>query len=230
MEQYSGEHVAAIVAMVCVAALLVRTARRRGTAADRRAGRALAAVIAAAYLAEHATYAARGEWTTSVNLPFHLSDAVTLVAVAALWRPQTRLLVEALFFWALSASLQAVLSPSLDEPFPDVLYFTYFATHGGAVVAACLLVFGCRRLPRRGAVVRVYGLTVAFALAAAVASAATGGNYMFLRAKPPRASLLDLLGPWPWYILAGAVLALAVLLALSALVEVLRRGVEPRAS
>ena len=228
MQQYSGEHVAAIIAMVCVAALGVLWARSATGPTAERARRALALLIAGAYVAEHLTYAARGEWTASVNLPFHLSDVVTVVAVAALWRPQAQLLVEALFFWAFSASLQAVLSPSVDEPFPDVLYFTYFATHAGVIVAASLLVFGGRRLPRPGAALRVYGLTLVVALVAGAASAATGGNYMFLRAKPPQSSLLDLMGPWPWYIVSGAVVALGVLLALSALVEVLRRGV-PRA-
>ena len=224
MEQYSGEHVAAVVAMVGLAGLLVGLARRRGRPASRRAARALALVIGGAYLTEHATYALRGEWTTSVNLPLHLSDAVTIVAVAALWRPQAGLLTEALYFWAFSASLQAVLSPSIDEPFPDVLYFTYFATHGGVVAAAGLLVFGCRRLPRRGSFIRVYGLTAIFAAIAYLASLATGGNYMFLREKPPRGSLLDLLGPWPWYVVSGAVLAFALFIALAALVEPLRRG------
>jgi hypothetical integral membrane protein (TIGR02206 family) len=228
MEQYSGEHVAAVITMASVAGLVIWRARRAGSRWSRRAARTLAVVIGGAYLAEHLTYAARGAWTASVNLPFHLSDAVTLVAVAALWRPRARLLVEALFFWAFSASLQAVLTPSVDEPFPDILYFTYFATHGGVIVAACLLVFGCRRLPRRGAVFRVYGLTVAFATVAGVASVVTGGNFMFLRSKPPRASLLDLMGPWPWYVLTGAVVALAVFLALAALAEALRRTAETR--
>ena len=226
MRQYSGEHFAAIVAMVCAAALMVWWARRTEGRTARQGGRALAVLIAGAYLIEHLTYAARGDWTLSVNLPFHLSDVVTVVAVAALWRPHTPLLVEALFFWAFSASLQAVLSPSVDEPFPDILYFTYFATHAGVIVAASLLVFGCGRLPRRGAVVRVYGLTVLVALVAGAASAATGGNYMFLRAKPPQASLLDVMGPWPWYIVTGAVVALGVLLALAALVELMRRGAQ----
>lgn len=227
MEQYSGEHVAAIIVTICAAAVAVRWARRTDEGRVRGGARALAVVIGGAYLAEHLTYAVRGSWTVSANLPFHLSDAVTLVAVAALWHPQRRLLVEALFFWAFSASLQAVLSAGVGEPFPDVLYFTYFATHGGVIVAAALLVFGCRRLPRPGAVWRVYGLTVAFAIAAGLASVATGGNYMFLREKPPRASLVDLMGPWPGYIVVAAVVGLAMLLALAALVEVLRRGTEP---
>jgi len=30
-----------------------------------------------------------------------------------------------------------------------------------------------------------------------------GSNYFFISEKPPQGSLLDYLGPWPWYILVG---------------------------
>lgn len=228
MEQLSGEHLAAVGAMVLLAALLVRVARQRGQKWAGLLARAVALLILVAYLSEHATYLARGTWSVSENLPLHLTDAVTLVAVGALWHPHARLLVELLYFWAFSASLQAVLTPGVGRPFPDVLYFTYFAIHGGVIVAAALLVFGCRMFPRPGAVFRVYGLTALLAVAAGVASVATGGNYMFLRAKPSRESLLDLMGPWPWYIFGGAVLGLAMFLALAALAEVVRRREAPR--
>jgi uncharacterized membrane protein YwaF len=39
---------------------------------------------------------------------------------------------------------------------------------------------------------------------------------MFLRHKPGEASLLDLLGPWPWYIASAALLALVLFWALDA--------------
>jgi hypothetical integral membrane protein (TIGR02206 family) len=216
VETWSPAHVAAIAATALAAALLVAGARRGGDRFAVPAGRALALLLLAAFGGEQLTYALRGDWSPRVNLPFQLTDAVTIVAAAALWR-RAQPLVELTYFWALSASLQAVLTPDLGEDFPDLLYFTYFAAHSGAVAAACLLVFGELRAPRPGAVARAYAITAAFAVCAGVATLATGGNYMFLRRKPAHGSLLDLMGPWPLYIAAAAVLALVLFAALAAL-------------
>jgi hypothetical integral membrane protein (TIGR02206 family) len=215
VDTWSDEHIAALVATAVVATLLVACALRWGDGFALPAGRCLAVVILVAYACEQLTYAVRGEWSARVNLPLHLTDAVTLASVAALWRPDVTALAELVYFWALTASLQAVLTPDLGQTFPDVLYFTYFATHAGAVAAACLLVFGARRAPRPGAVGRVYAVTFGFALLAALGTLVTGGNYMYLRRKPSQASLLDVMGPWPVYIVAGAGLGLVLFLALA---------------
>jgi uncharacterized membrane protein YwaF len=70
--------------------------------------------------------------------------------------------------------------------------------------------------PRPGAAWRVFGATLAVAAVAAVADLVTGGNYMYLRSKPVHSSLLNLMGPWPWYIVGAAALGLALLLVLEA--------------
>ena len=220
MQHWSPEHIAALVATVALSALLVAGARRRGAAWADAAGRGLAVVILAGFIGEQLAYAARGEWTARVNLPLQLTDAVTLASIAALWRPRSRLLVELVYFWAFSASLQAVLTPDLGQSFPDVLFFTYFATHCGAIVAASLLVFGERRTPRPDAVWRVYGVTLAVLVAAGIGTVLTGGNYMFLRRKPVHGSLLDLMGPWPIYIFVAAIVGLLMFLVLDRLARV----------
>ena len=217
MVHWSAEHVAAMAATAVVAALLVAGARAFGDGFSLPVGRALALVILGGFACEQLTYALRGQWSLQVNLPLQLTDVVAITSVAALWRPEARLLVELVYFWALSASVQAVVTPDLRQPFPDVLFFTYFATHAGAICAACLLVFGARRTPRPGAVWRAYAITAAFAAVAAVAAVATGGNYMFLRRKPAEGSLLDVMGPWPVYVVAGAVVGLGMFLLLAAL-------------
>ena len=53
-----------------------------------------------------------------------------------------------------------------------------------------------------------------FALFVGSFDALFGTDYMFLRSKPPTASALDLLGPWPWYILACEPVALGCFLLL----------------
>ena len=201
-------------------ALSVGAARRHGGPWGVCASRALALLILAAYVTEHVANALRGTWSLDFNLPLQLTDAVTLASVLALWRPRP-LLVELVYFWALGASLQAVLTPDLGQAFPSVFYLTYFVTHSGAVTAALFLVFGRGLAPRPGAAWRVFGLTAAFAALAGVGDLLTGGNYMYLREKPGRASLLDVMGPWPWYILSAAALGLAVFFALEALARAL---------
>ena len=224
MALFSPEHVAAIAATALAALLLVVAARRVDERTATRLARGLAILILAGFVVEHATYLVRGAWTVRVNLPLQLSDAVTLVAIVALWTPRAGLLTELVYFWALSASLQAVVTPDLGDTFPDVLYFTYFVVHAGAIAAACLLVFGIGCLSRRRAVWRVYAITIAFAALAAVGCLVTGGNYMFLRRQPAGGSILDLFGPWPWYIAGGAVLGLALLLVLDAIVRIVARA------
>ena len=221
MRQLSPEHVAALVVTAVAATLSVQAARRRGEPWAEPASRALAGMIAVAYAAEYLANALDGTWSARLNLPLHLTDAVTLLSIAALWTGR-QLLAELLYFWAFTASLQAVLTPDLDEAFPSLFYFTYFITHSGAIVAASLLVFGRGLIPRAGAVWRVYALTAAFALVAGAGDLLTGANYMFLREKPSHASLLDAMGPWPWYIAAGAALALVLFVALAGLARALR--------
>ncbi|HEV7804791.1 MAG TPA: TIGR02206 family membrane protein [Solirubrobacteraceae bacterium] len=228
MRLFSPEHLAAIAVTGLGAPALALLARRVAPRYALALAHVLAVLILVAFVVEQVTYVARGDWRARINLPLQLSDAVTLVAVAALWRPRPGLLTELVWFWGLTATLQAVLTPDIADTFADILYFTYFVTHGGAMLAAFLLVLGLRHVPRRWAVWRVFGLTAAFALLAAAGCLATGGNYMFLRRKPASGSILDPLGPWPWYVLAAALLGLAMLLVLEALTRaVARREVRP---
>jgi hypothetical integral membrane protein (TIGR02206 family) len=220
VELLSVEHVGAVVATAAAAAVAVPAARGRPVATSR----ALAALIGGTYLVEHAWFLARGTWSADFNLPLHLTDVVTIVSVLALWTARP-LLVELTWFWALTASLQAVLTPDLGSAdFPDLLYWTFFVTHSGAVVAALVLVVGRRIVPRPGAVWRAFAATLVVAAAAGTADLVTGGNYMWLREKPDEGSLLDVMGPWPWYIASAAVLALLLFTLLAAAAARVRPG------
>lgn len=207
----SVDHLAAvaITAVLCVALLLA--ARIHPGAWTGWFSRLLAALLLGSVLAYHLVVSLQGIYRAEVDLPLHLTDAVTVVAALALWTRNV-LLFELTYFWGLTASLLAVLTPGLDEDdrFPSFFFFHYFLTHGGVVVGALFLCFGLGLTAAPGAVSRVFLATVGWAALAALANALTGGNYMFLRERPETPSLLDYMGPWPWYILGAAILALGL--------------------
>jgi hypothetical integral membrane protein (TIGR02206 family) len=145
-----------------------------------------------------------------------LCDVALVIAAFACWLPSRALLVELTYFWGLAGSLQGVLTPDLTQRFPELQFFVYVVGHVGIVTAAIYLVVGLRCRPRPGAVWRIWFLTLGYAAVVGVVDWVTGADYMFLRAKPSTASLLSVLGPWPWYIAGAAVLALLVVTALDA--------------
>src|SRR5256886_8905484 len=124
-------------------------------------------------------------------LPLQLCDVAIFVAAAALWT-RNQLLVDITYFWGLAGTLQALLTPDLGtQHFPSYPYFQYYVAHGGVVAAALILVVGMRLHPRSWAVVRVAGLTIAYAALVGIADAVTGANYMYLRCQTTSPNLLD---------------------------------------
>lgn len=210
MEPFSAEHLAVLAATAGACVGLGLAARRApGARWVDAAGRALAVALLLNEVVFNVVHHLDVGLSTRGDLPLHLTDSATLVAIVALWRPFP-LAFELTYFWAFSATVQAVVTPDLDRSFPDYRWWWFVIAHSGVMVAAVLLAWGRRRTPRPGAPLRVFAWTVPVAAAAALASWAFDGNYMFMRERPDDASLLDLMGPWPWYIASAAALALAL--------------------
>jgi hypothetical integral membrane protein (TIGR02206 family) len=149
------------------------------------------------------------------SLPLQLCDVAIFIAAAALWT-RNQLLVEVTYFWGIAGTLQALLTPDLPQHFPSYPYWQYYIAHGGVVAAALLLVVGMRLHPRRWGVARVAALTIAYTAFVFVVDVVTLSDYMYLRAKPSSATLLDVLGPWPVYILSASLIGIALFAILDA--------------
>ncbi|MFN2462484.1 MAG: TIGR02206 family membrane protein [Candidatus Dormibacteria bacterium] len=214
MKLFGASHLAAIVATLVVAVSLPLAARFRPGRWTRVVAIALAVILVANEVGWWAAVALRGEWGWDYALPFSLCDAAGFVAAAALLT-RRRGLVEVAYFWGLAGTVQAIITPDLGHDFPNYFYFQYFVQHTGIVVAAIFLTVGLRLTPRRGAVLRMVVISLGFTALAALADVITHGNYMYLARKPPGGSLLDYMGPWPLYILAGVPVAAASFLLLN---------------
>jgi hypothetical integral membrane protein (TIGR02206 family) len=159
--------------------------------------------------------AVAGGWSAKTSLPLPLCDsAVLLAAVACFWR--VPILVELTYFWGLAGTLQGVLTPDLSVGFPHLVFWQYVVGHLGIVFAASFLVFGLGIVPRRGAVLRVFTLSVAYSALVGLVDALTGANYMFLRQPPGEWTLLRVLGPWPCYLFSAGGVALILFTLLDA--------------
>lgn len=144
-------------------------------------------------------------------LPLHLCDVAALLGVLALITHGAEV-SELLYLWGLAGTLQGLITPSLAVDWPHPRFAMFFMLHCGVVLAALQMVVGRGITPRKGAVPRAFGWLLIYGLVAGTANwlLRLGGfeaNFGFLCGKPATASLLDHLGPWPWYI--GALLPLA---------------------
>ena len=205
---FSIEHLATVGVIATVIAILVIAARLRPGAWRMPTCRALAIVIVANECAWWVWLGSHHTWSSSYALPFQLCDVAAIVSAAALWSRQP-LLVELTYFWGLAGTANGLITPDISDHFPSFGFLQYFIAHGTIVAAGLLLVVGLQIAPRRGAVPRVFGLTFGLLVLDAGVNLLTGGNYLYLRHTPGAHSLLDFFGPWPWYIVGAAGLALA---------------------
>lgn len=133
------------------------------------------------------------------RVPLQLCDVALFITVWALWRPRRRV-SELAYFWGVTGSVQALLTPDVRRSFPDYWWITFFITHGGVVCSAVYFAVTGRVRPTIRSVWYVFGVSNVYVLVAGVLNAIYGTNYGYLAHKPSQPSLLDYFGPWPYYI------------------------------
>lgn len=157
--------------------------------------------------------AAEGVFTLDYALPVQLCDAAAFLSVVMLlWGNRTSF--ELVYFWGLGGSLQALLTPDLYYPFPHFMFISFFVLHGAILTAIFYLIAVEGFRPTLKSIGKTFIYTNVYAGFVALINRLTGGNYMFLSRKPEGASIIDFLGPWPWYLLSleGVLLIVCLIL------------------
>lgn len=211
----SAEHLITVGVITAAIAVLVTAARVRPGRWTGVAAHALALLIVVNEVGWWVWAWQVNALSMQNNLPLFLCDIAAFVSAAALIT-RAPLLVEVTYFWGIAGTANGIISPDIGAHFPSYPFIQYFIQHGAIPAAALFLVVGLRIYPRPWAAVRVFALSVALVVVDAFANLLTNGNYMFLRSVPPGANLLDLFGPWPWYIVGGALLTVVFFAALDA--------------
>jgi hypothetical integral membrane protein (TIGR02206 family) len=220
---FGRDHIIALglVAVICV---LIYLFRGRWTERGRRVTRWGLFVLI--YLCEGSWQLwmwAIGSWTIQGMLPLWLCS-VTSWTMPLLLVFRRRWYYEWAYFMSIIGASMALLTPDLMQyGFPHFRFIEFFTLHAAIIIAIVYMtaVEGFR--PTWRSIPRAVIITNMFWAFCALVNSLIGSNYLYTHGKLPTPSLLDYLGPHPYYLFWMEVIGIALCVMLY-LPFVIRKG------
>jgi len=204
---FSLQHWIAILCIIVAGVIIISLQRNAGPQSRKRLRWTLAIILIINETTWQLWNLFTGQWTIQTMLPLHLCSALVWLS-AYMLISKNRTIYEFAYLIGIAGALQAILTPDLGQyAFPHYRYFQVFVSHGCIIISALYMtiVEGFRPTWQSVKRVAIYGniyLVAVFILNILIKS-----NYLFVAHKPETASLLDMLPPWPIYILVIELLA-----------------------
>ncbi len=212
-EYLGAAHLGALAFLVLLNLYLIRFRN----ASDRTKGTirwVLALVLVLNEIAWHYWTYSVGQWTIQTMLPLHLCSALVWLGALMLMTKNYRI-YEFMYFMGIGGAIQALATPGLGRyGFPHFAFFQYFLSHGLIVTSAIYMTVVEGFRPTWKSMVRVFIWMNLYAAVIYFVNIAIGSNYLMINYKPPSPTLLDLLPPWPVYILYMEVIGVITMLLL----------------
>ncbi|MCA9606976.1 MAG: TIGR02206 family membrane protein [Myxococcales bacterium] len=222
-------HLATVIVVVGVIALVSGAGRRAGLAKAKTGGKVLGAFLLIYYAVEGWVRVTWLHVPPMLLLPGELCNALFFIGAFAYFTDND-VAFEIVFFWTFAGTVHALITPTPLEGWPSVEYVRYFAAHGLLVLSATYAVIALDKTVTWWSLLRAAIALQVFELLVALVDWALDQNFMYLRYPPPSPTLIDALGPWPVYLVSLEVIGVvsfALWLGVHALV---RRALPVRAS
>jgi hypothetical integral membrane protein (TIGR02206 family) len=197
---YGASHAAAAaVGVVGAVGIVVLGRRVRGRPVEERVSRGFALLLAAFTIPLQVRQWLPANFEIRTSIPLQICDLAWMVAVYALWT-RGRRTSALLYYWALTLSTQAVVTPTLGKDFPSPDFVMYWGMHLMTIWAALYVTFGLGVRPDWRCFRFAVLCTAVWVAVAMTFNALTGTNYGYLARKPDVSTPLDYFGPWPLYV------------------------------
>jgi hypothetical integral membrane protein (TIGR02206 family) len=208
---FSIEHWIAIMVFIALGSLLYlfRTTIASKPSLQKTVRWGLLAALSLPEASLHIWYASTGIWDPATSLPLELCSLTLFLSIAILLTDERRL-YPLVYFAGIGGALQAIFTPNLGYPFPHFRFFHFFIVHIAIILTALYMTWVRGYRPTWKSIAGTMVFLNVSAVVVGLVNLAVGSNYMFLMRKPDTASLLDLLGPHPVYILVEELIALAL--------------------
>jgi len=174
----------------------------------------LASILWGDEIAWHIWNLAVGTWKPQTMLPLNIcSIFIWLTGFMLIFQNYT--IYEFSYFLGIGGAIQYLITPDLGIfGFPHFRFFQAFISHGLVVTAAVYLTLVDGLRPTWKSLWHVLIVTNVYMLAVYFVNIGLGSDYLMRNAKPATPSLLDLLPPWPIYILYMELIGLLTFLVL----------------
>lgn len=154
------------------------------------------------------------DWNIQVMLPLWLCSTVAWLSPCMLVLKNYRV-YEFSYFMGIIGASQAILTPDLMQyGFPHFRFIQYFSVHGSIILAVLFMTIVEKYRPTWKSFGRVLISVNIYWFIVALINPLIGSNYLYTAGKLPTTSLLDVLGPHPWYLLSMEIIGVFLMLLL----------------
>ena len=192
-------HFVTVAVVFAIIALVTLWGRRLPLEQARRFGRGLGVLLLVYYFVESVVRVWVLDASPALIWPFEICSALFFIGAAALWwgHRQGFAIVS---LWTFACTFHALLTPTPGQGYPSLEYFRYFAAHGLLMLIAVYVLVALEQQPTfREALGAMLALQL-WELIVGVIDYFSGQNFLYLRHPPPSPTLIDALGPWPYYL------------------------------
>ena len=141
-----------------------------------------------------------GTWTVQTLLPLHMcSILIWLTGVMLITKNYS--IYEFVYFLGIGGALQALFTPEVGiYGFPHFRVIQTFLSHGLLVASGIYMTAVEGYRPTRNSIKRIFIYGNIYMIIVFFINLALGSDYLWINAKPPMATIMDMLPAWPWYI------------------------------
>ncbi|MEY4926973.1 MAG: hypothetical protein RI894_1409 [Bacteroidota bacterium] len=209
---YSREYWLTILFFALLGGFIFTFAKKQTEANKWLIGEAMSWTLVATFTSYMLVKIRLGTFDAAEDLPFHLCNVCVYLSPFFL-HTRRKELYFALFCWVMSGTLQGIITPNIAEGFPHFNFLRYWLIHGGLVMLMLYSTFILGfRMTFKGAMTAFFAIQL-YAIFAFSMNFLLRANYAFLNQKPAHASLFDVLGGYPYYLISLEGVAILLFLA-----------------
>lgn len=134
------------------------------------------------------------------DLPLIFCNFIALLLPIYAWN-RNNLLFNIIYYLIIVGTIQSVITPGLKLSIPHYEYWKFWTVHMGLLTLIFFEIIVAKKRPTFRGVFSTFIFIQIYLVLVMGLNYFLGSNYLFLNHKPHNASLLDLLGPWPYYII-----------------------------